>query len=254
MRAWVKRLLARLRDRFQREPSRRTGTTPATTTAAADALWQKWKEQLDTIRRQTYRAHHYRNLWRGLGEIIENANLPDSAFFGALRDWYADSQVSSIRRQLDTGRKSISLRNLLEDIARNPTVASRERHVAVWLEDDANPRVEHDANTNFDRLAGGQGRTHMHAAVVRADIEELQAAGAVAERYAHEVVAHTAITPTHEIPTYADLNDAIDQIGALVKKYSSLLEASIVAQLEPEILGDWRAPFRQPWIAPEEDE
>lgn len=75
----------------------------------------------------------------------------------------------------------------------------------------------------------------------------------VAERYATEVVAHTANRQTHSIPTFADLNGAIDQIGTLVTKYSSLLDAAIVRQLEPAIQGDWKAPFRQPWITPETD-
>jgi hypothetical protein len=46
----------------------------------------------------------------------------------------------------------------------------------------------------------------------------------------------------------AELIGAIDQIGELVKKYASLLQATVLAELEPVIQYDWKAPFRQPWI------
>lgn len=38
--------------------------------------------------------------------------------------------------------------------------------------------------------------------------------------------------------------------GELVKKYASLLEATILWELEPVIQYDWKAPFRQARIPP----
>lgn len=161
------------------------------------------------------------------------------------------SQVLSIRRQLDVRGDTVSLRRLLADIARHPRVASRERHVSIWIDNGVNQVLKEEAHRNFDRFSGDRGRDWIDATLVRADVEKLRAVGAVAERYANEVLAHTALRQTHSVPTYADLNAAIDQIGALVKKYASLLTATVLTQLEPVIQEDWMAPFRQPWIPPE---
>ncbi len=206
------------------------------------------------ILQETHHAHHYRQLWRGLAEITQAANLPASGIFDAFGVWYATTQTSSVRRQLDRRRDTVSLRRLLDDIAQHPRVASRERHIAVWLRKGPDPQLEADAHENFDRFAGGRDRDHVDAAGVRADIERLEAAGSVVEKYAHEAVAHTAAEQTHEVPTFDELNRAIDQIGELAQKYASLLKAVMIARLEPVIQYDWKAPFRQPWIPPEADD
>ncbi len=227
---------------------------PRATTAPDDARWNRWIEHLDRIVQETYRAHHYRQLWRGLAEITQAANLPASAIFDAFGVWYATTQTASVRRQLDRRRGTVSLRRLLDDIAQHPEVASRERHVAAWLPDGADPDFEAQAHANFDRFAGGRDRDRIDVAGVRADIQQLEAVGGVVERYANEAIAHMAGEPTHEVPTFVDLNGAIDQIGELVKKYASLLKAEIIWQLEPVIQYDWKAPFRQPWIPPGADD
>jgi hypothetical protein len=76
----------------------------------------------------------------------------------------------------------------------------------------------------------------------------LRGTGEVVERYANEAVAHLADERRHDAPTFADLNAAIDSIGALMQRYSLLLKAHSVVDLEPAIQHDWKAPFRQAWI------
>jgi hypothetical protein len=83
---------------------------------------------------------------------------------------------------------------------------------------------------------------------VKADIALLVATAEPLKRHVDEALAHTAIETDRSTPTYGDLNQAVDTIGDLVKKYTSLLEASILFTLEPQIQWDWEAPFRVPWI------
>src|SRR5438132_12933901 len=104
-----------------------------------DARWARWVSDLERITQETYSLHHYRQLWRGLAEITQAANLPSSTIFDAFGVWYATTQAASVRRQLDGRRGVVSLRRLLEDIARHPGVASRERHVALWSSNDSVP-------------------------------------------------------------------------------------------------------------------
>lgn len=50
------------------------------------------------------------------------------------------------------------------------------------------------------------------------------------------------------MPTYEELNAAIDQLGDLLKKYTSLLKAEALAVVAPVHQYDWKAPFRVAWL------
>lgn len=50
------------------------------------------------------------------------------------------------------------------------------------------------------------------------------------------------------LPTFGDIDEAIDAIGGLFRKYALLLTARSFATLEPEAQEDWLAVFRQAWI------
>ena len=50
------------------------------------------------------------------------------------------------------------------------------------------------------------------------------------------------------MPTLGELEAALDPLGALLKKYMLLIRA--ISYHEPEWAYDWKAIFREPWIAP----
>lgn len=215
-----------------------------------DARWNRWGAELERIIREVYTANHFRNLWRGLIEITQATELPPSAIFDAFGVWYATTQTAAVRRQLDRRKDVVSLWRLLDNIARNPGTATRERHVALWRTDDerdfAVAAFKERGHENFDRFSGGRHRDTIDAALVRDDLKTLSALGGVVERYVNEAIA--ANERARQVPTYAELNAAIDEIGRLVTKYASLLKATILIELGPVIQHDWKAPFRQPWI------
>jgi hypothetical protein len=213
----------------------------------AEVIWQRWRDHLERVTEETYRLYHYRRLWRDLAEITQTANLAPSVFFDALGVWYISTQGVAVRRQLDRRQGSVSLIRLLEDIGRNPEVATRERHVAAWGETS----WAGEAHRNFDRFSGRRG-DRIDVAIVRADVTELLCVGEVVKGYVDETIAHTANRTTRAVPTYGDLNAAIDRIADIVGKYASLLNAEILWEFEPVIQGDWQAPFRQAWITASE--
>ena len=59
-------------------------------------------------------------------------------------------------------------------------------------------------------------------------------------------------TAPEDILKLSDVHDAIDVIGEIFTRYYSLFEAAGMVTLEPVIQHDWLAPFRQPWIHPDE--
>jgi hypothetical protein len=101
---------------------------------------------------------------------------------------------------------------------------TRERYVAIWTA-GGDEHLAAMGYRSFDGFSKGPGSDRLDLDLVRADLAKLDETGLIVERYVNETVAHAADQTTHEVPTFADLNAAIDTIGDLFKKYSSLLKA-----------------------------
>lgn len=184
-------------------------------------------------------------LWRELAEMTQAADLPPSAIFEAFGTWYTVTQAVAVRRQLDRDQRSVSLANLLADMAEHADVMTRARHLALWGDGED---WQEPANRNFDRFST---EAALDPAVPSADLAELESVAEIMRRYVNKAVAHLDQDGLDELPTYSDLNAAIDLIGELLRKYTSLLEATIIGELEPVIQYDWKAPFRHPWLPDE---
>jgi hypothetical protein len=216
-----------------------------------DLLYEKWKTWLNQITDETHTLFVYRDYWRGLAEMTKaNDDIPPSTIFDALGVWYGTTQATSIRRQLDDDRRSISFRNLLTDIAAHPEVLTRERHLRLW---DGDPRDwarelgRKQGNANFDGFAG-KGNDQIDPALTKDDLDRLLSIGEPVKKFVNKAVAHTDEKALGGTSTYTELNAAIDQLGDLLTKYSSLLTATIVsALLEPVHVDDWRQAFRVVW-------
>lgn len=209
----------------------------------SDKRYQRWVEWLEVVRNETLSLFLNRDYWNGLGEMTRNNDLPESSFFPALSRWYVTTQAVAIRRQVDTRRDVVSLLRLIKDVAAHPDVMTRERHVALWGDDSD---LQHEGHRNFDRLSGGADRIPKRA--MRADSDRLIETSRPVEVLVNEAYAHRRERPRNEKVTYAQLNAAIDVIGELLRKYTSLIRASAFATLVPVDQGDWKAAFRVPWL------
>lgn len=68
----------------------------------ADLLYDRWVGWFERISNETYTLFAYRDYWRGLAEMTQaNGPIPASTFFDALGVWYAATQGTNVRRQLD---------------------------------------------------------------------------------------------------------------------------------------------------------
>lgn len=134
--------------------------------ASGDEIYERWVSTFERIENQTYTLFLYRDYWRGLGEITQaNGNLPPSGIFDAFGVWYATTQATTMRRQVDTRRGTISFWRLLDDIARHPGVMTRERHVGLWQQNDGDEEIwgpEADRITTVSRVPPTT-RSHDHA-------------------------------------------------------------------------------------------
>lgn len=216
-----------------------------------DRLYERWLTRFEQIRNETHTLFLYRDYWQGLAEMTQaNDDIPPSTIFDALGVWYAATQATSIRRQLDSDPRSISFRNLLSDMADHPEVMTRERHVGLWHNDDqrewAKVALQQRANASYDRFAG-KGQDVIEPELTAADLDRLLTIGRPVTKFVNKAIAHTDAKALGSTSTYGELNAVIDELGELLKKYSSLLLAQWVPELVPVDQQGWRQAFQVAW-------
>jgi len=218
-----------------------------------DLLYETWLRWFEQISNETYTLFLYREYWRGLAEMTQaNDTIPPSTFFDALGVWYAATQATSIRRQLDADDRSISFRNMLADIEAHPEVMTRERHLKLWRTDDPRQIVQEGTkqrgNALYDNFAGPENN-EIDPALTKADLKQLCTNGKPVRTFVNKAIAHTDEVALGSTATYAELNAVIDELGELLKKYSLLLTAGSLVELVP--VGDeWRRAFLVAWWKP----
>jgi hypothetical protein len=210
-----------------------------------DSKVEKWTRDLERIKNEVLGMHHARNVYRTVGRIVdEHGQLPSSLFFDYLRTTYAISQALAIRRQAETrSARVIALGSLLAEKKKEPARLTRERFLGMY-----EPGFEDMGERAFAAQFAGAVGDHIDAHIVAVDLHELGAAAAGMKKWADQHVAHAGRRPLKTLPTFEDLDLAVDTIGDLFRKYALLLTASSWVTLEPVPKHDWLAVFRQAWI------
>jgi hypothetical protein len=67
-------------------------------------------------------------------------------------------------------------------------------------------------------------------------------------KYVDRHLAHHDRDPLSELPTFAELNAAVDGLGDLFQRYAALLTNSHWVTLVPVVQYNWLAVFLEPWI------
>jgi hypothetical protein len=210
-----------------------------------DALYEKWKGWIERIYNETITLFSYRSFYRAVSEITQNnGNIPASSFFDALGAWYATTQSVAVRRQTDLDDRSVSVARLLTNMAANPNVMTRSRHNSMY---DDEGHWQRRANATFDKYAG-EGADTIAPERYQADLDEFQTIAQPIKDYVDRMVAHNDQRELTDLPTYEDLNAAIDLLEWLLNKYMVLLKATGVPSADPVHQADWKAAFRVAWL------
>jgi hypothetical protein len=205
---------------------------------------QKWERWLKEIRHQVYSAMESRLVYRQTSQIIwANDTLPkESAFYGRMQLWYAESSLMAVRRQTKIDPQAISLARLLNEIQREPSLINRAHYTGLYK----GYATEHLAEGMFDRIAGA-GSAAIDPARVAADLAKLQQVARSCETFADKRIAHFDRGNAPKPPTYQDLDDALDLIGELLQKYNSIVLAEDIAFTTPVIQHNWKKIFELAW-------
>lgn len=212
----------------------------------SDQLYATWLEWLKAIDRDVARVFRDRFMWREVAVMTEATKLPSSHIFNGLNTWYAQSQMIAVRRQAEiapSGRKHVvSLAALLDQMARHPSVMTRDRYVSLYP-----PNMRPRGDAAFDRIAGvGESRIPVEAP--RAALQDVAEAASPLKEYVDRVVAHSDRRRPRTIPTFGELDHAIDVVGFVFTEWSQWLTANVRWEMEPVFQYDWKAPFRVAWL------
>lgn len=204
----------------------------------------------ETIKNELILLLEHRAMFRSVREMItRNPRLPEgSVVYEWLTLGYVHVATTSVRRQLDRRRDSISLWRLLGDLAGQASELTRARFVSQYPPEMRSPLPGKDrsvADRDFDEFAPNGG-AHASRDLIVGLRDRLEASGDAIKSYIDEHVAHRAAQPSPLPVTYNDLDAAIDGVVDAANRCGRLLVGA-GGIMEPTILEPWKEVFRVAW-------
>ena len=215
--------------------------------------WQRWRQRYDKTHNGVLRLFHDRAIWRTILAMLEANSAVARGGFGEywIGENYTTSQLIGIRRETGADSDSIGMRRSLKSLASNPRMATRSWY-RQHIPDHGHP--DEDPDRLFNRFAGPT-KPFIDSGLVREDIDALDAVIERVNQYTNKVLAHRDDSvrggPPPPVITWADLDDAIDRVGKIHKKYYSLCHpGETLSIITPLISPGWMQMFREAWMPP----
>lgn len=214
------------------------------------ALYKKWSHWLERIENEQLRDLLIN---RYIFKHLQECTAPHvGTYKGAdLSQWMVQNYIAfaatAIRRMIERPKKnwkSISLRILLEDLASNDTVLTRQRYKSLYKNSVALPFADRD----FNKVARNKRTNHVTAARIRRDIKEIEVACTPVERLVNKVVAHTEADrrKVGKIK-YGQIDKAIGLLETTFQRYSLLVHGKVCDPLVPFDAIDVRPDLKKIW-------
>ncbi|MEZ6073970.1 MAG: hypothetical protein R3C10_27740 [Pirellulales bacterium] len=209
--------------------------------------WNRWLKRIE--REQLHDLLVNRHIFKQLQECT--APYAGKYHGVGLFDWMVQNYVAfastAIRRITERPKvrwSSISLRILLEDLADNDSVLTRQRFKSLYR----NSVALRFADRDFNGIARSQSASHITASRIRRDINAITRICAPVERLTNKVVAHTEADrrKVGKIK-YDQIDEAIDLIEVAFQRYSLLICGSICNPLVPLDDFDVRPELKKIW-------
>jgi len=200
----------------------------------------RWRKSMLRIRDRVTELWVDREVYRRYREIIEsNSALPkNNLFFSTLRNMYVSHVAMALRTFGDTDLRSYSLHNLIEEIHDHANQITRARFVRRW------PTQQRAIGENIFR--SNWGRHRLNKTWLKRDIKALLSHYRIVKRLADKFVAHDDRRKARKLPTYKQLDSALDNIFEMVSRYCTLLLGH--AWGTPN-MQKWTGVFERPWLA-----
>jgi hypothetical protein len=195
--------------------------------------WRRWLKRIEQDQLQDLLLNQH--LFHQFGEHI--AHHVGSTEHAEFAEWIIEAHIAfaatAIRRVTEKPQSrwdSISLRILLEDMAKHDSLLTRERFEAMYRK----PTTEKFAVRDFDRVAGKRGAPRVESGRILKDIHRLEVTCEPVNRLVNKIVAHTE-EDRRKIGrlSYGDLDKAISKIVNVYQRYALLLTGRVCEPLVP---------------------
>jgi hypothetical protein len=210
-----------------------------------DNKLEKWLRWLKIIHDDIQQLLVKRNIFWEVQEIIKSnkeLHIP-SSFYDYLGDTYIAYITIGIRRQIKVSNTSVSFYRLLNELKETPTVLSRKYYIGLY-----NGSVVADlADKDFNKFCN-HNENHISKTMVDADIKELKKAVSIIEEFTDKRIAHHDKRSPKVLPKFKEVDECIDVLDKLYKKYHLIFHASIMDTIMPTYQYDWKEIFEIPWI------
>jgi hypothetical protein len=219
-----------------------------------EVLLAKWQRWLGQINRDITGLYWDRKIYRQTLQIVKanpHANESNPLWKWMFRN-YDIAALLMVRRLIDPHQGTVSLANLVDSISRNPTVIGRESYKGRFSLAD---RESGWADRCYDSLAG-PGQDTVDTRILTEKLESVRCLCSRVKAVVDKMVAHRDEKPPNEMPTYGEVDHAIDAIGDLFKLLYRLVDGGSIGDIEPTEQYDWDWVFFEPWavLTPSEED
>ena len=167
----------------------------------------------------------------------------ESIFYWYMGNTYVAYALTAIRRQVKHDKQSISLAQLLAEIAQEPEKVSRKYYRSLYTGHGKG----HFADRHFDRFCQTPGDPHISQALVQRDLNELNSSATGCEDFTDKRIAHRDKRTPKRLPKFGEADNAIETLHQLCLKYRLMLLADSQTTLLPTYQYDWQEIFDYPW-------
>jgi len=200
-------------------------------------LIRKWRRWLKRIEREQLQDllinQHFFHQFRDHIASCHEGRTEHAEFAEWIVQVHTAFVTTAIRRIVEKPSrfwKSISLRILLEDMAKNDIELTRERYLALYR----GSSKKRFGNRDFNRIAREKGAIKLTSRRINRDIEELDQACESVYRLVNKVVAHTEEDRRKIGRTkYRDFDKAIKKIVVTFQRCALLLNGKTSEPLVP---------------------
>ena len=208
------------------------------------STFRKLKRSLLRIREDIRGLLISRFIFKEVQRIIASnpAIQIESSFYEWMGYVYITHAVVGVRRHFDKDSRSLSLLQFLEAVEKYSSDFTKKRFQRLYpqpLRTDVAPKV-------FRKFSGNR-LDHVNPAIVRKDIRALRKAVRRISHFTNKRVAHLDKSKFRALPNFNQLDNSLDELERLVKKYILLFFAEDT-NLVPIWQYDWKQIFRHRWI------
>jgi len=200
----------------------------------------KWQKEIEEITSEVEDLLYSKYHAEELEKIIKANNFVKQhigSFWNHYKLNYTFFIISKIWHQIDKNSDSLSLINLLKDLLNNHKLITKK-----WWVSQGDFLSTEEFEDKF-----GEGE-YLDPAIISEDIKNLEEAANEIKQFRHKNIGHkdnTGMFPSSISNT--KVQEAMNQIETLVKKYQLLLTQSGYDSLTP-VADDWQIAFTKPWI------